>query len=168
MKIRKSSGVVFGFFGGSERPREFGILDEPDFLDDTDRLSAEREELRSLGSSLLLLEVSSVDVQGAESCLTPPEPDFREGSSCDLFLVFFSLGFSLAVSGLFSGGSCGPGSEGGPPCGSPLPEEPCALFAALRNSNLHMTQHVVLSNGLTNDVCSMQFLQKLRQHLEHA
>ena len=171
MKIRKLSGIVFGFFGGSERSRGFGILDEPDFLDDTDRLSTEREGLRSLGSALLLLEVSSVDVPGAESCATPPEPDFREGSSDDLLLFLLlsvSLGFSLAVSGLLSGGSCEPGSGRGPPCGSPLSEEPCAPFVALRNSSLHMMQHVVLSNGLTNDVCSRQFLQKLRRHLEHA
>ena len=98
MKICKLSGIVFGFFGGSERSRQFEILDEPDFLDDTDRLSGAP---RSLDSALLLLEESSVDVPRAESCVRPPDPDFREGSSDDLFLLFFlspSLGLSSVVS----------------------------------------------------------------------
>ena len=80
MKNRKSSGEVFGFFGGSDRSREreFDILEEPDFLDETDRLSMAP---RSSESPLLLLEASSVDVPCAESCAPPTDPDFREGSS---------------------------------------------------------------------------------------
>ena len=42
VKICRSSGVVFGFFEGSERSREreLGILEERDLADDAERLSA--------------------------------------------------------------------------------------------------------------------------------
>ena len=80
VKIFRSSGVVFGFFEGSERSREreLGILEERDLADDAERLSG---ALRSPEFPLLLLEASSVEVLCAESCAPSVDPELREGSS---------------------------------------------------------------------------------------